>query len=50
MVYDVPSQADIYIRVRELQLQVDKLEKELTAKVTRLENKIKELKWKKTTN
>ena len=42
MVYDVPSQADIYIRVRELQTQVDKLEKELTAKVTRLENEMKE--------
>lgn len=44
MVYDVPSQADIYIRVRELQARVDKLEKELTAKVTRLENEMKESK------
>lgn len=42
MVYDVPSQADIYIRVRELQAKVDKLEKELTVKVTRLENEMKE--------
>ena len=44
MVYDVPSQADIYIRLRELEAQVDMLEKELKSKVIRLENEIQEIK------
>lgn len=42
MVYDVPSQASIYIRLRELEAQVDKLDRELRAKLTRLENEINE--------
>lgn len=42
MVYDVPTQAAMYIRIRELEEQVDKLERELTAKITKLENDIKE--------
>lgn len=44
MVYDVPTQAALYIRIRELEAQVDKLERELTAKLTRLENEINEVK------
>lgn len=44
MVYDVTNLADVYIRVRELEAQVDKLDRELRAKLTRLENEIKEVK------
>ena len=44
MVYDVPSQAAMYIRIRELEAQVDKLERELTAKLKILENEINEVK------
>ena len=40
MVYDVTSLTDVYIRVRELEEQVDNLERELRAKLTRLENEI----------
>lgn len=42
MVYDVTSLTDVYIRVRELEEQVDNLEREFRAKLTRLENEINE--------
>lgn len=40
MVYDVTNLSDVYIRVRELEEQVDKLDREFRAKLTRLENEI----------
>lgn len=44
MVYDVTNISDVYIRVRELEEQVDKLDREFRAKLTRLENEINEVK------
>ena len=42
MVYDVTNLADVYIRVRELEKQVDELDRKFSAKLTRLENEINE--------